>query len=96
MILDWSKMYDIGICDDGFEICGFIQKVIKEYAATHNNLMYVKTWHTGEELKEYLGSGNSLDLLSDGFSDKVNIKGTDRRKSGKSWTGCKGGKEEIS
>ncbi|MGN0392121.1 MAG: hypothetical protein ACI4FW_04585, partial [Bariatricus sp.] len=65
-------MYDIGICDDGFEICGFIQKVIKEYAATHNNLMYVKTWHTGEELKEYLGSGNSLDLLSDGFSDKVN------------------------
>lgn len=95
MILEWSKMYDIGICDDGFEICGFIQKVIKEYAATHNNLMYVKTWHTGEELKEYLGSGNSLDLLSDGFSDKVNIKGIDRRKSGVGYTIARGKTREI-
>ena len=95
MILEWSKMYDIGVCDDGFEICGFIQKVIKEDAATHNNLMYVKTWHTGEELKEYLGSGNSLDLLSDGFSDKVNIKGTDRRKSGVGYTIARGKTREI-
>ena len=46
-------MYDIGICDDGFEICGFIQKVIKEYAATH---LMKKNWEKNQNLQIALDS----------------------------------------
>lgn len=56
-------MYDIGICDDGQEICRFIKETIESYAAICKQLVHVDVWHTGEDLKDYLEDGNSLDLL---------------------------------
>lgn len=56
-------MYDIGICDDGIEVCHFFKNVIQKFAESHGSMMNVRTWHTGEDLREYLESGNSLDLL---------------------------------
>ena len=63
MTREWINMYDIGICDDGIEVCQFIEKIIKEFSKTYSERLNVSVWYKGEDLKEYLEEGHSLDLL---------------------------------
>ena len=45
-------MYNIGICDDGENICTSIETMLLQYV-----------WYTGESLRDYLVSGGYLDIL---------------------------------
>ncbi len=56
-------MYNIGICDDGINICAAIEKMILNYSQSQRIELDVKVWYTGETLCEYLGQGNHLDIL---------------------------------
>lgn len=57
------SMYKIGICDDGINICSYMEDVILGYARKVNISVDVETWNTGENLKKYLEMGNNLDIL---------------------------------
>ncbi len=56
-------MYDIGICDDGENICTSIENMLLQYAGENNIQITVNIWYTGEGLKDYLKAGNHLDIL---------------------------------
>lgn len=56
-------MYNIGICDDGKNICSSIENMLLECAKDKNIQIDTNVWYTGEELKEYLEKGNQLDIL---------------------------------
>lgn len=56
-------MYNIGICDDGKNICSSIENMLLECAKDKNIRIDTNVWYTGEELKEYLEKGNQLDIL---------------------------------
>lgn len=56
-------MYNIGICDDGINICSSIEEMILLYAERNKVKMDVKIWYTGEELCKYLEQGGHLDVL---------------------------------
>lgn len=56
-------MYNIGICDDGENICASIENMLLQYAKDQNIQIDTNVWYTGEGLKEYLKAGNQLDIL---------------------------------
>lgn len=56
-------MYKIGICDDGKNVCSFLEKMILHYSEKKNIKLQTKTWHTGEELCDYLSEKHPLDIL---------------------------------
>lgn len=56
-------MYDIGICDDGKNICASMASMILEYAQKKAIRINVQIWYTGEELRDYLMSDGHLDIL---------------------------------
>lgn len=56
-------MYNIGICDDGENICTAIENMLLQYAAKKGIQVDTIAWYTGEGLKRYLEQGNPLDIL---------------------------------
>lgn len=56
-------MYNIGICDDGENICSQIEGMLIKYAKENNIKTEVLVWYTGESLKDYLSKGKHLDIL---------------------------------
>lgn len=56
-------MYNIGICDDGINICSSLEEMILLYAEKNRVKTDVKIWYTGEELCKYLEQGGHLDIL---------------------------------
>lgn len=57
------EMYNIGICDDGENICSQIEDMFLKYAKENNIKIEVFIWYTGESLKDYLSQGKHLDIL---------------------------------
>ncbi|MCI8559053.1 MAG: response regulator transcription factor [Lachnospiraceae bacterium] len=56
-------MYNIGICDDGENICTSIENMLLQYAQEKNIQVDTNVWYTGESLRDYLVSGGYLDIL---------------------------------
>lgn len=56
-------MYNIGICDDGKNICASLEEIVLSYAEKNKRRMDVQVWYTGEELCTYLERGGKLDIL---------------------------------
>ncbi len=56
-------MYNIGICDDGINICSSLEEMILLYAEKNRVKTDVKIWYTGEELCKYLEEGGHIDIL---------------------------------
>ncbi|MDE7342103.1 MAG: LytTR family DNA-binding domain-containing protein [Lachnospiraceae bacterium] len=56
-------MYNIGICDDGENICTSIENMLLQYAQEKNIQVDTNVWYTGENLRNYLVSGGYLDIL---------------------------------
>lgn len=56
-------MYNIGICDDGKNICSQMEEMLIQYAQENNVKIEVNVWYTGESLKDYLSQGRHLDIL---------------------------------
>ena len=56
-------MYNIGICDDGENICASIENMLIQCAKEMNIQLDTNVWYTGEGLKDYLEKGNPLDIL---------------------------------
>lgn len=56
-------MYNIGICEDGKNVCALIEKMIFKYAKTNNLKLEVYVWYKGESCRDYLNKGNNLDIL---------------------------------
>ena len=56
-------MYNIGICDDGKNICTSIENMLIKYAQKKNIQVDTNVWFTGESLRNYLASGGYLDIL---------------------------------
>lgn len=56
-------MYRIGICDDAESVCTSLKEMILKFAHTHHVPVKTETWHTGEELCQYLKAEGQIDLL---------------------------------
>ncbi|MCM1410148.1 MAG: LytTR family DNA-binding domain-containing protein [Lachnospiraceae bacterium] len=56
-------MYNIGICDDGENICTSIENMLLHYAKEKSVQVEVQIWYTGEGLRDYLAQDNHLDIL---------------------------------
>lgn len=56
-------MYKIGICDDGENICTEIEEMLLQCAGKQNLQIETSIWYTGEGLRDYLRTGNHLDIL---------------------------------
>lgn len=56
-------MYNIGICDDGENICTSIENMLLQYAKGKDIQIETNVWYTGEGLRDYLAAGNHLDIL---------------------------------
>lgn len=56
-------MYQIGICDDGKNICAYIEDILLQYAEDRNIQIETNAWYSGEELRDYLSAGNHVDIL---------------------------------
>ncbi|MCM1026714.1 MAG: LytTR family DNA-binding domain-containing protein [Roseburia sp.] len=56
-------MYNIGICDDGKNICASLEEMILRYAEKNKRKIDIQVWYTGEELCKYLERGGHLDVL---------------------------------
>lgn len=56
-------MYNIGICDDGYDTCSSVENMILRYAEKNGMKEEVLVWYTGEELCKYLKQGSHLDIL---------------------------------
>lgn len=56
-------MYDIGICDDGENICTSIENMLLQCAAEKEMQLNILIWYTGEGLSEYMARGGHLDIL---------------------------------
>ena len=56
-------MYNIGICDDGKNICTDIEKKLLQCAKERNIQIDTKVWYSGEGLRDFLEAGNHLDIL---------------------------------
>lgn len=56
-------MLNIGICDDGREICAVMEEQILRYAKDRGIAVETKVWYTGEGLCDYVRQGGSLDIL---------------------------------
>ena len=47
-------MYNVGICDDGENICVSIENMLIQCAEEMNIQLDTNVWYTGEGLKDYL------------------------------------------
>ena len=56
-------MYNIGICDDGENVCASIESMLLQYAKEKKIQIDTKVWYSGEGLMDYLISGGCLDML---------------------------------
>ena len=56
-------MYNIGICDDGENICTSIETMLLQYAREKKIQVDTNVCYTGESLRDYLVSGGYLDIL---------------------------------
>ena len=56
-------MYNIGICDDGENVCTAIESMLLQYAKEKNIQVDINVWYSGESLRDYLVSGGYLDML---------------------------------
>lgn len=56
-------MYNVGICDDGKNICSSLEEMVLLYAEKNKLKMNTQVWYTGEELCRYLEQGGHLDIL---------------------------------
>lgn len=56
-------MYNIGICDDGENVCASIENMLLQYAAERNVRVDINVWYSGESLRNYLASSGYLDIL---------------------------------
>ena len=56
-------MYNIGICDDGKNICAVLEEMVQLYSQKNKIKMDTKIWYTGEELCQFLEQGGHLDIL---------------------------------
>lgn len=56
-------MYNIGICDDGKNICASLEEMVLQYAEKSKRKMDIQVWYTGEELCRYLEQDGHLDIL---------------------------------
>ena len=56
-------MYNIGICDDGKNICSSLEEMILQYAEKINIPVEIKIWYTGEGLCDYLKERQQIDIL---------------------------------
>ncbi|MCD7836629.1 MAG: response regulator [Lachnospiraceae bacterium] len=56
-------MYNIGICDDGENICAFIEDTLLKFALRMKLDINIKKWYAGESLRDYLVQGGHLDIL---------------------------------
>lgn len=56
-------MHNIGICDDGENICSCIENMLLQCAKEKSIQIDTFIWYTGEGLKGYLERGNQLDIL---------------------------------
>ena len=56
-------MYNIGICDDGKNICAALEQMVLQYAKKNRRNMEIQVWYTGEDLCRYLEQGGNLDIL---------------------------------
>lgn len=56
-------MYNIGICDDGKNICTSIENMLLQYAKRKDIQVETYVWYTGEGLRDYLAADNQLDIL---------------------------------
>lgn len=56
-------MYNIGICDDGENICTSVETMLLQYAREKKIQVDTNVWYTGESLRDYLVSGGYLDIL---------------------------------
>lgn len=56
-------MYNIGICDDGENVCTSIENMLLQYAKEKNIQVDTNVWYSGESLRDYLVSGGYLDML---------------------------------
>lgn len=57
------SMYEIGICDDGKNVCASIEEMLLQYAKEKAVPFNIQIWYTGEGLSDYLAQGNHLDIL---------------------------------
>lgn len=58
-----NRIYNIGICDDGKNICERMKEQLLLYAQVNKIEVEIQIWNTGEELQEYLDKGKHLDVL---------------------------------
>ena len=58
-----EKMYRVGICDDGEQICAHMEKIVQNYAQDRMKQMETMLFYSGETLCDYLKQGNRLDIL---------------------------------
>lgn len=56
-------MFNIGICDDGKEICAELENMLYNYAEKQGIEIEVRVWYTGESLCDFLKQDNLLDVL---------------------------------
>lgn len=56
-------MLNIGICDDGREICAAMEEQILRYAKEKGITVETKVWYTGEGLCDYVRQGGIVDIL---------------------------------
>ncbi|MEA3423922.1 MAG: LytTR family DNA-binding domain-containing protein [Bacillota bacterium] len=69
-------MYNIGICDDNYEIVAQIKEIIQKFAQKSNEEIATYLFYSGEDLYEFLYKRNQLDLI---FLDieMANLNGVD-------------------
>lgn len=56
-------MYYVGICDDGVNICSFIEKCLLMKAEREDIDLETEIWCSGEDLWKYLQTGSPMDIL---------------------------------
>ena len=56
-------MFQIGICDDGKEVCSELESMLYAFGKSHGLSLEVSVWYTGEKLCDFLKQGNLLDIL---------------------------------
>lgn len=56
-------MYQVGICDDGKNICSDIENKILRYTRQSGIKTEITVWYTGEGLCKYLEQGRHIDIL---------------------------------
>lgn len=58
-----GKIYRIGICADGTDMCSAMEYMIHTYIREHGLHAETGIWNSGRKLCEYLRQGSSLDIL---------------------------------